>query len=241
VELKIREVERKRLSDQVIKQILSLIASGKLNIGDKLPSEQALMRQFNVGRSSIREAMGALTLAGVVSVRPGHGTRVISTADSFPEIPHIWRKSCNLTKLEELLETRMILEEAAAELAAMRATEEDIREIKEDLDKLSKARKNRKQFIRSSLSFHLSIAKASHNNMLADLYSSLMNLIRIGVEQSTPYDSTRDIDFTVEHHAKIFEAIEKRDVEKACSLVREHLQLAYPHWASELGIDSIKD
>ena len=76
------QVERRRLADQVADQLMALIADGKLKPGDRLPSELELMKQFQVGRSSIREAIGALSLIGLVTVKPGQGTHV---ADFSPE------------------------------------------------------------------------------------------------------------------------------------------------------------
>ena len=65
------QVERKRLADQVADTLMNMIANGTFNPGDRLPSEPELMKQFNVGRSSIREAIGALSLVGLLTVRPG--------------------------------------------------------------------------------------------------------------------------------------------------------------------------
>ena len=64
------------MTDQIIDQLIAMITDGKLKPGDKLPSETALMEQFGVGRSSLREAVGALSLIGMLTVRPGHGTHV---------------------------------------------------------------------------------------------------------------------------------------------------------------------
>ena len=83
MELRINQIVRKRLTEEIIDQLTSLIERGELTSGDKLPPERRLMRQFGVGRSSVREAVGALSLTGVLSVRPGSGTRVISSADAF--------------------------------------------------------------------------------------------------------------------------------------------------------------
>ena len=70
------QVERKQLADQVADQLMSLIADGQLKPGDRLPSELELVKQFQVGRSSIREAIGALYLIGLFTVKPGQGTHV---------------------------------------------------------------------------------------------------------------------------------------------------------------------
>ena len=70
------QLKRKRLADQVADHLMALIAGGELKPGDRLPPEPELMKQFQVGRSSIREAIGALSLVGLVSVKAGQGTHV---------------------------------------------------------------------------------------------------------------------------------------------------------------------
>ena len=77
------QLERKRLADQIADTLMTMIGNGTFSPGDRLPSEPELMKQFNVGRSSIREAIGALSLVGLLTVRPGQGTHVASfTPDS---------------------------------------------------------------------------------------------------------------------------------------------------------------
>ena len=72
---------RKSLSDQIIDSLITMIANGELKPGDKLPPEPQLMEQFGVGRSSVREAVGALELIGLITVRPGHGTHIVDAPD----------------------------------------------------------------------------------------------------------------------------------------------------------------
>ena len=75
------KIQRKRLSDQIIERLIAMMANGELKPGDKLPPEPQLMDQFGVGRSSIREAIGALELIGLITVRPGHGTHITDSPD----------------------------------------------------------------------------------------------------------------------------------------------------------------
>ena len=79
-------LERKKLSDQIIEDLVDRIARGELKAGDKLPPEPQLMEQYDVGRSSIREAVGALEILGLLSVRPGQGTRIVEPR-KFPGLP----------------------------------------------------------------------------------------------------------------------------------------------------------
>jgi len=219
------KIQRKRLSDQIIESLIAMIANGELKPGDKLPPEPQLMDQFGVGRSSIREAIGALELIGLVTVRPGHGTHI---ADSLDKVQ---TKSIGLSlitighdKIRELVEARVELEQAIARLAAQRATEEDIAEIKAQHKKLISASKSGRKLIIADLGFHTALAKASHNSVLLRFLSELRQPMRHWMEQKAKYNW--GYDQVVDEHEAILNAIEARDVEKAQLAMRVHVERA---------------
>jgi len=217
-------VDRKRLPDQIAEQILSLIEKGKLRIGDKLPPEQVLTKEFGVGRSSLREAIGALAIIGVLNASPGRGTYVIASPISPLESPAKWDTIKRYGKARELVEARIILEQASAELAAKKATEQEIGELETRLSSLEHAKTNAQTFNQADLSFHLALAKASHNDILVRFLSELRHPIRTWMDGITRYISADDIDVVIRQHAEILEAIEKRDVEKARLAVLHHFK-----------------
>ncbi|MBE0557959.1 MAG: FadR family transcriptional regulator, partial [Proteobacteria bacterium] len=105
-------IERKRVTDQIIDQLIAMISEGKFKPGDKLPSETALMELFGVGRSSLREAVGALSLIGMLTVRPGHGTHVAPSAGESFSKPLRWGMFVGWReKLHEFIEARIALEQ----------------------------------------------------------------------------------------------------------------------------------
>ncbi len=219
----ITRVERRCLKDQIVEQLVSMIMSGKLKQGDKLPPEHVLMEQFGVGRGSLREAIGALSLMGVLTVRPWHGTHVAYSPDGFLTEP----LSSSLMmfgrdKIHELVEARTVLEEAIAGLAAQRATEEDIAEMAYHQAQLKARKKPGQKSIQADLSFHAALAKASHNVILMRFVSELRSLMRSWMEQKMSvtggYDQVR------EQHDEILSAIEAHDVERARSALRNHLE-----------------
>ena len=219
------KIQRKRLTDQIIEHLVAVIANGELKSGDKLPPEPQLMEQFGVGRSSIREAIGALELIGLVTVRPGHGTHI---ADSLDKVQ---TKSIGLSlitighdKIRELVEARVELEQAIVRLAAERATEEDIAEIKVQHKKLISASKSGQKLIKADLGFHTALAKASHNSVLIRFISELRQPMRHWMEQKAKYDW--GYEQVIEEHEAILNAIETRDAEKAQSAIRVHVEKA---------------
>jgi len=212
-----------RLTDQIIEHVISMIADGKLQSGDKLPAESVLMQQFDVGRSSVREAIGALSLVGLLTVRPGHGTHVSMSSAEFLSKPlrwgmlMVWRD-----KLHELIEGRIILEEAMVGMAADRVTEEEVEEIRHFQDQFKAAKKLGRKAVQADLSFHKALAKASHNTVLARFLEELRQPVRSWMIQKASF--VGGYDKVVEQHDAILKAVEKRNVKNARSAMREHLE-----------------
>jgi GntR family transcriptional regulator, transcriptional repressor for pyruvate dehydrogenase complex len=220
-------IERRRLTDQIIDQLLAMLAGGKLKPGDKLPPEPDLMGQFGVGRSSLREAVAALCLVGLLEVRPGHGTTISVSAGEFLTKPLRWGMMMNWKdKLHELVEARLIIEQAMAGMAAERATDEEIVEIKNHHDQLRGAKRLGKKAVQADLAFHGALAKASHNSILARFLAELRQPMQSLMEQKASL--VGDYDRVSEQHEVVLEAVEAHNARKAQSAMREHLQ-----WAGE--------
>ena len=221
----VKPIKRRRLTDQIVDQMVSLIASGKLKKGDKLPAERELMEQFGVGRSSLREAIGALLLTGVLNTHHGRGTFVSVASDEFMSRALTWRVQMGREKIEELIEARIVLEQAIAGLAAVRATETDIDEIKHYLELMKKNAQRRKPAqTQADLSFHLALAKASHNATLFRFISELRNLMILWIKQAVRAERIYSLGATIRDHEAVFKAVVAHDVEKAQLAMRRHLE-----------------
>lgn len=219
------KIQRKRLSDQVIESLINMIAGGKLKPGDKLPPEPQLMEQLGVGRSSIREAIGALELIGVLVVRPGDGTRITDSTDS------IQSKAVGLSlltigkeKVHDLVETRMELEQTIAMYAAERATAEDIENISHQHRKLIQAKKNGRKLITADLEFHKAIAQACHNSIMMKFFCEIYEPVKLWMEQKARFDW--GFDQVEEEHDRIVKAIASGDPKAARSLMKVHIERA---------------
>lgn len=216
------QIERKRLADQIIDKLVSMIADGVLKPGDKLPPEPKLMKQFGVGRSSIREAVGALALIGLITVRPGHGTYVAVSPEHEQTKPIGFMMGIGRDKVRELVEARIELEQVIVKLAAERATEEDIAEIIDHHNKLKASLKNRRKTIQADLAFHMALAKASHNSVLTRFLAEMRQPMKNWMEQKAKYDW--GYDKVYEQHEAIVKAIEARDWKRAQAAVSDHLE-----------------
>jgi len=191
------------------------------------------MKQFGVGRSSLREATGALSLMGVLTVRPGYGTHVTVPPEEFLAKPLSWGLMImGRDRVRELIEARIFLEKTIVGLAAERATEEDIAEIRYNQAQLKAIKKPGRKGVQADLSFHAALAKAGHNAVLARFLVELLPRMRSWMEQQVSvikgYDQVR------EQHDEILCAIEAHDVERARSALCNHLKSAGDKLASIL-------
>lgn len=221
-----KQLKRKRLTDQIVDQLVSSIASGRLKKGDKLPSEHQLMEQFGVGRSTIREAVGALLLTGMLVRRAGRGTYISVSSAEFLSKTLTWGIYMGYERIEELVEARIVLERAIAGLAATRAKEVDIAELRREFDRMKSAwKKNQKTaLVQADLSFHFALAKAGKNARLSAFLSELRHLMLLWIKQTMGSRSTHDLQNVIKDHGDILDAVEGHDVERAQSALRRHLE-----------------
>ena len=213
-------IKRYSLSQQVVDKLEQLISSGHFKVGEKINSESELMTMFNVSRNTLREAIHALTVAGVLEVKQGDGTYVRSSNRFYANM----KKEYDTVSLEDIKETRNALEITMANLAAKNATSEDIKEIEEALNNRRMLKGSARENTKTDMEFHLRIARASHNKVLIDLYMSiyvyLENLITAR-QTETVLDSDR-ID---ELHEKLFQAIKAKDRGQASTCAEDILNI----------------
>ncbi|ADY51324.1 transcriptional regulator, GntR family [Pseudopedobacter saltans DSM 12145] len=159
---------KKSLAESVSDKIKNQILSGFYKSGDKLPIEPELMKDFGVGRSSIREAVKLLVNSGYLRVQQGLGTFV----EDASNIKNPLDKNFSKANLEDLDEVRRLLEMKIAEKAAFNRSEEDIRSMKAYLleRKLQAVTGNLEECVKADLNFHTSIAIASKNEIFFELY-----------------------------------------------------------------------
>jgi len=219
--MEIKPIERSTLPDKIIEQIKNTIIEGGLQPGDKLPSERELAEKFSVGRTTVREALKALSYVGIIKkVREGTiVNRNISNffIDSLTQI--LLLKHLDF---EDLFETRKILEVKLAGLAAQRATTEDIEMIRNILRKMSeKANQNPYEFITEDIKFHESIAEAAQNRVLYEIFITIRSLLRKAQEEVIKHPGI--MKRSLKAHQQIFEAVKMQNVSKAKRAMFDHL------------------
>ena len=219
--MEIEPIKRSNLPDKIIKQIKNIIIEGKLKPGDKLPPERELAERFAVGRTTIREALKALSYVGLIK-KVKEGTVINRNISNFFIDSLTQMLILKHLDFEDLFETRKILEVKLAGLAAQRATTEDIKMTENILKKMSeKVNQNPYGFVTEDIKFHESIAKAAQNKVLYEIFVTIRSLLRKAQEEVVKYPGI--MKRSLIYHQKIFEAIKKQNVSKAKRVMFNHI------------------
>ena len=216
--------------DKIIKQIKSLIHSGQLAPGDKLPPERKLAEKIGVSRTYVRDAIKKLEFYGILKTLPQSGTVVSGIGITALEGLITDVLKLEDSDFESLVETRVLLETHIASLAAERRTDEDIENIKIALKAYADKVKNGEQAVEEDLMFHLQLAEASKNSVL----KSLMMIITPDIVKNfIKLDVCKDGRFyrAMDEHNVILQHIIDQEPQKAAQAMMAHLAdvLEYSH------------
>lgn len=219
-----KPLRTERTFEFILQQIKEAIFSGKLNVGDKLPTERELAKTFGASRASVRSAILNLEQAGLVKIKQGAAGGFFVSAMGFKPV----RDSLNdLIKLGrasfiDLTEARLILEPQAAGLAAQRATAQDFRRFDEVLLTFAARIRQKVPPHPSDLNFHVCVAEASKNPVIILIMRSLVDLLFQSIS-SYFLESDKNEEINSQHR-RIFKAIKARNSEKAQKLMLEHVK-----------------
>jgi GntR family transcriptional repressor for pyruvate dehydrogenase complex len=222
----LKAIKRKRLYEEIVQQIQELVREGQLKPGDRLPTERELAERLRVSRSSVREAIRALELQGLVVSRPGAGTFI--SAESLEALVYALASTLSEEKnaLADIFEMRRILESQVASLAAERATEEDLRRMHQALSEQERQIERGETGAEADNAFHFAIAHAAQNWALVRLMHAIEEMLRQSRDQAlqTPGRPQRSL----ASHRRILEAIERRDREAAREAMERHIREIEP-------------
>ena len=217
----LRVVSRAKLHEQIVSQVEGLIESGRLNVGDQLPPERKLADIFKVSRHSVREAIRILEQKQILKSRPGSGTFVVTgdesslveyLADSFRR-----RKS----KLYEIFQFRRMLEFQVAALAAQNRSAENIGEIDRARQAYEAVEGHPKSLKEKDRHFHLALARATGNSVLAQIMERLTHLLDESRGELSQGIARHRV--SIRGHARIAAAIRRRDADAAHHAMNTHL------------------
>ncbi len=215
-----------RLSSAVYDQIFALIVSGEFPLNARLPAEAELARRFGASRPVIREALARLRDDGIIISRQGSGSYVRRRPDDA--VLHFLPVS-SIADIQRCFEFRAGLEGAAAALAAVRAEEDDLDEIRAALDALEHCIVTRQLGAEADERFHLAVAKATQNHYHIAVQTSLQSHLSAGMTLSRNLSMLRSearLRLVQEEHVAILEAIAARDSLRARAAMEIHINNA---------------
>jgi len=220
----IEKITKSKAYIKIVEQIKTLILNGELKIGDKLPPERELAEKFGVARPTVREALSALEVLGIIDVQMGSGAFIRRIPEN--EIENSIRQLDNEADPFELLEARKIIESVIAKAAANKATSEDVAALEELITEMEKKLREQEFSMELDREFHLRVAKATGNSVLMGIAENLVNMMRGKLWESITEINRRipgKSEKYVEDHRRIFKAIKAGEASQAGIAMYNHL------------------
>lgn len=226
----IESIDSRRLYRQIADQLYQLIESGEYRAGDRLPAERALAQQLKVSRPSVREALIALEVEGVVEIRGGAGVFVVDRAAQ----PIAEKESITIPGPFEVLMARDLIEPEVASLAAKHATAEQVKALAVAFGEMACCSASDPARVEYDRQFHFLLGEACANSALALMLHTLW-----GPRTDPLYIKLEDHFHTesiwqnaILEHREILEAIRAHDPKAAREAMRKHIRRAEKRFAS---------
>jgi GntR family transcriptional repressor for pyruvate dehydrogenase complex len=217
----IQTAGRSTLVDDTADKIRKMIFDGTIEPGELLPPRRKLAEQFEVGISTIHEAIQSLSAVGLVESRPGKGTWVRHDALDSVIHPSIITNRFGDIDAETIYEARKFLEASLAELAARKATPEDIKRIWGSLRRAHEVIADDDDFVSADWDFHLAIAEAAHNELLQAFYHLARELLLRFIQDAISLPNVKEE--ATQYHIAQATAVEQHDPDKARRAALDHM------------------
>ena len=222
--IRLSPVDVPKASDVLADKLRERILTGELAEGDPLPAERELVKQTQMSRATVREALRILEVQNLVRVKAGRAGGAFvqrPTTKSMANSVSMLIRGRRI-KLVDLMETREALEPFCAELAARNRTDEDLAELDRANEAIADPEAVLGQFLQANLDWHVGVAVASHNELLIGLMSALSQAIYAGTENAAFVDTEVRVVASQAHRA-ITSAIRDRDATAAGRRMRRHV------------------
>lgn len=228
----IEPIKKVNVGEVVFEQLQNLLIQGEWKIGEKLPSENELAGMFGVSRITIRQALQKLSAYGLVETRLGEGSfvRQMDISESINALIPVMYLDPEADI--QIFEFRTIIDSEAAGLAAERASGKDIKELEEILNEMIKNRDkgNLKEFASKDLEFHFKICQITGNKFIMQTNMILKRVLMLSMNKVI---DRMGCEPAIYYHEKIIQAIEKRERNLACNLMREHISKNVEYFGGE--------
>lgn len=221
--LSFETLPRRRIYEAIVSQVKEAVFRRALKPGDRLPSEKEMIRMFGVSNMAVREAMRTLEQQGLIQVKKGNrGGCFISEVNhggltSFFSLAVVQGK----VRLNDLTEIRLLVEPELARLAALKGNEDDVRALEKMHQQAGQLIASGSPVSGASIDFHGTLALASGNHMAVMLVGSFRDLL-LGLMSARTESKKAQLEVQ-RHHARIIEAVKKKDAAKARDEMRQHI------------------
>jgi GntR family transcriptional regulator, transcriptional repressor for pyruvate dehydrogenase complex len=229
----------RRLTDTIAEYLIT--TARELAPGSKLPSENQLARQFGVSRSAVREAVSGVASRGLLEIRKGAGMFVRAPLIGNLEFGGV--DYSNLANTAKLLEIRAGLDAAAARIAAIRRTADEVKFLQEMNAAASRADLAITEAVEADLAFHLAIVRATRNEYFVSIQTFLLEHLRAGIHFTRTLESYSKemVEEVQREHTEILQAIEDQDSDRAARLAEQHVRNARSRMRSAFASHLVPD
>lgn len=221
-------IDRSGITELVVQRIKELLQQGELKAGSRLPPERELAEMLSISRPSLRTALKALSVMGIIRAKPGAGTFI---AEALPEVfaePMEFMTLIHKTETAELFEARRIIEAGLVELAAERATSEQLKAIAAEIEGMRKTFSDTEKFLKHDVRFHQALAAAAGNKIMSNVMDTVAGLL-LQVRREA-IARGREKGEALDWHEQIYEAVRQGEARRAKELVTAHLVAAEKEW-----------
>ncbi|AFC28324.1 GntR family transcriptional regulator [Paenibacillus mucilaginosus 3016] len=224
--MEIKRITTQKIYEAIAEQIKDQIVSGQLQPGDKLPSAKELSERYEVGRSTVREALSALKAMGLVEIHQGEGSYVRAIEADDVGLPEFDSLLMSRETVLELIEARQALEISNAALAAVKRTDADLAKFEEVLRRMEASPGDEVEGEQTDIAFHLTLAEATHNSILVRMIDSISSQMQTAIRETRRlqmYGSPEVSRQLLKEHQAVYVAVRRGDPGEAQEAMRKHL------------------
>ncbi len=212
-------------TDAVVDNLIERVRACEFGAGEKLPSEQSLLKQYDVSRLTLREALAKMAAWGIIQVKQGKGA-FISQHVSIPALDHVlipMFPQQNSDRMTELIEARNIIEAEITAKVALQRTDQEIERLQQLLQYDKRSIPDAQAFAERDYTFHLTLSNIAAHQFFHTIYQALHRQIRSFLLQYA--QSITDWEAALARHRPILDAIIDQDEAKARDLARDHARI----------------
>ncbi len=217
----IQPVKKNNINDQIFEQMKDMLISGEWKPGEKIPSEHELSEMFGVSRVTLRNALQRLAALGLIETRRGEGS-FVREQDIGNCLNTLIPTAYLMDDIAEVQWYRLMIEPGAAYIAARRATEEDIADLRARLAKMETLKEDLLGLAHEDFAFHKQVALITKNALMTRTYEILEDVLLPAMEKLVALVGPEDGSY---YHAEVVNAIAAQDGGRARDMMQRHIEL----------------